>query len=725
MTPSGVLPVLYCSQYDIGRPLGMVVYSGGESVDLSTYTCTIEATRTDGTAITAAVTTDGNIGAFVTTATMTNKVDKYPAKLVLFDSQSRRVASLAFIMCITPATMDENAESIEEDKSLYQQYTEVVQAAIAEIRTDIADLKERVAKNTSAIQNLPKWMHGNIILDAILPRDYTLQGACSVGGNRIVAYFASDTSDTGMLRCYNYSTYTLVWEHAIKGYHGNSVCYRKNDNCVYICGCYSVADDTTLINKVVVVDLSAPSVVKAEISAPSQLYSIAYDASTDTFYSINYRGTESGYANRLCEYNGTFESVKRSVDLEDSLPVIYGRSTQGLAFAKDGIVYTLGYDDQARYVVGNYVIDGKTAIIAHVPSMVNGYRYTGEVQNLAYDESNDAWIIGAYAKNSGVHGKGLNFFFEVDLYHGIVEYMTDPLNPSYSYGTMSNGRVILNVANGSENLAPFQKVNAGVYKCVTDAVNVATRLGAYAYINLSEQYGGILEIGNINLSNFKGRISSGVSGKKVDIYSVYASGNSDITFLGCRFVSSEVIASHQANIIVRNNNTVSFDDCAFNDFETGDGVTTKAHVFAYEYGTVRFAANNTFGTLTHVTSVYYGKVIERLMYDWTRLEGKFSSVANTYVYTGLSLTVPSNRFYRVWMDTNYGSAEPTGIGIASSSSVFNNSSIIFILEKNERPARHTPEYILLPGTYYMWVRKAAASSNESAYLYYREDVIGV
>lgn len=30
MTPSGVLPVMYCSQYDIGRPLGMVVYNGGE-----------------------------------------------------------------------------------------------------------------------------------------------------------------------------------------------------------------------------------------------------------------------------------------------------------------------------------------------------------------------------------------------------------------------------------------------------------------------------------------------------------------------------------------------------------------------------------------------------------------------------------------------------------------------------------------------------------------------
>ena len=93
MTPSGVMPVLYCSQYDIGRPLGMVVYNGGEAVDLSAYTVTVEATRTDGTAITTAVVTDGNIGVFSTTATMTNQADKYPAKMVIVESNSRRVES--------------------------------------------------------------------------------------------------------------------------------------------------------------------------------------------------------------------------------------------------------------------------------------------------------------------------------------------------------------------------------------------------------------------------------------------------------------------------------------------------------------------------------------------------------------------------------------------------------------------------------------------------------
>lgn len=152
MVPSGVLPVIYASQYDIGRPLGMVVYNSGESVDLGVYTCTIEATRTDGTAITAAVITDTNIAAFETTATMTNKADKYPAQLVLIDANQKRVASLPFIIAVVPAAMDENAEAIPEDASLYQQYTGTVQALIAQMRTELeADINAEKQARINAV----------------------------------------------------------------------------------------------------------------------------------------------------------------------------------------------------------------------------------------------------------------------------------------------------------------------------------------------------------------------------------------------------------------------------------------------------------------------------------------------------------------------------------------------------------------------------------------------
>lgn len=152
MVPSGVLPVMHCSQYDIGRPLGVVVYDGNTPMDMSAYTVTVEATRTDGTAITAAVTTEGNVGAFVTTATMTNKEDLYDAQLVIVDGNSNRIASLPFMMHVVKAAMDENAEAIEEDASLYQQYTGTVQALIAQMRTELeADIDAEEQARISAI----------------------------------------------------------------------------------------------------------------------------------------------------------------------------------------------------------------------------------------------------------------------------------------------------------------------------------------------------------------------------------------------------------------------------------------------------------------------------------------------------------------------------------------------------------------------------------------------
>lgn len=242
MTPSGVMPVLYCSQYDVGRPLGMVVYNGGEAVDLGTYTCTIEATRSDGTAITAAVTTDGNVGAFATTATMTNQKDRYPAKLVLFDSQSRRVASLAFVMCVTPATMDENAVGIEEDASLYQQYTGTVQALIAEIREDLVDLSDHIDVVESIANSTPFsaeriFRIGNN-LDAtgesnVGGQSFTNTGSSFVVGSRV-------KSDNSVQKITEISlTGEIIRQKRLTSAdlgHCNDICYDAENSLLYAVG---------------------------------------------------------------------------------------------------------------------------------------------------------------------------------------------------------------------------------------------------------------------------------------------------------------------------------------------------------------------------------------------------------------------------------------------------------------------------------------------------------
>lgn len=201
MTPSGVLPVLHCSQYDIGRPLGFVVYNGAEAVDLDDYTVTIEATRSDGVAITAAATTDGNIGVFATTATMTNKADKYPAQCVLVDGSSNRVASLPFMMFVVPAAMDENAESIEEDASLYQQYNASIGGLIAQIRSSINQNRNAIADNATEIG----------VLSDRIDNLIALQTAGSMQGSKVTTFTAQSAaqySSSGDWQSFSFCDYS-------------------------------------------------------------------------------------------------------------------------------------------------------------------------------------------------------------------------------------------------------------------------------------------------------------------------------------------------------------------------------------------------------------------------------------------------------------------------------------------------------------------------------------
>ncbi len=148
MVPSGYPPVVYMSQYDVRRPIGFVVHASGSAPDLDSYAVTLEGTRSDGTPVVTDVTTDGNVCAFETTATMTNKKDRYPAQIVVRDGLDR-IASIPVIMVVVKAAMDENSEEIKEDKSLFQQYTDTVSSLIANIRAQLAaEAKSRYDADT-------------------------------------------------------------------------------------------------------------------------------------------------------------------------------------------------------------------------------------------------------------------------------------------------------------------------------------------------------------------------------------------------------------------------------------------------------------------------------------------------------------------------------------------------------------------------------------------------
>lgn len=152
MVPFGIKSTFHISQYDVGRTLGVYVYNGSEPVTLDNYTCTIEATRSDGTPIIVGVETANNIGTFSVTPVMSNKEDIYRAQFIIA-KENVRIASIPFFIAVCRASMNENSEEIEEDATLFQQYTEAVQTAIADIGSDIQSEEEARQSADNTLQN--------------------------------------------------------------------------------------------------------------------------------------------------------------------------------------------------------------------------------------------------------------------------------------------------------------------------------------------------------------------------------------------------------------------------------------------------------------------------------------------------------------------------------------------------------------------------------------------
>lgn len=266
MVPSGTPPVVYMSQYDVGRPVGLVVYASGVTVNLDPYVCIIEATRSDGAAVTVSVSTTGNTGVFSTTATMTNIADRYSAQLVIVDSQERRVASVPLVFVVIPAAMDENAIEIAEDASLYQQYTTAIQAQIAEFRSDLDALGTDVNNESVARAAGDSTLSGYINQEAAareladteigkrfndlywltltqkcvlaIPSGYGIQGGCYKGGY-FYGIYHKQNSQPMLLGKFDLTTGALLdsFQVASTG-HGNGVS-DFYDNLVLISDSYT------------------------------------------------------------------------------------------------------------------------------------------------------------------------------------------------------------------------------------------------------------------------------------------------------------------------------------------------------------------------------------------------------------------------------------------------------------------------------------------------------
>ena len=170
-----------------------------------------------------------------------------------------------------------------------------------------------------------------------------LDGAAYIGNNKIVYYCHSDSSDFGMLTCFNLSTYAEEWSYSLQLYHGNTVTYNPRINRLFVAAAFSYANPNTLLNKVLEIDLSDPSRISRVIELNRTCYSIAYNDSTDLYYVIAFRGSNPGEVDRVYTYDSSFNETGY-IDLSDYPSWYRASSVQGVTSVIGNRIYLLVYN---------------------------------------------------------------------------------------------------------------------------------------------------------------------------------------------------------------------------------------------------------------------------------------------------------------------------------------------------------------------------------------------
>lgn len=590
-------------------------------------------------------------------------------------------------------------------------YRQEVEALSDDVSSFIIDFNKKVSE-------VNKRIPCHLLLDGNFDMTYNLNGAAYVGFNKIVAYFAKTNvdDDTGKLRCFNLSTHSMEWEHDIEAYHGNSIVYRAIDNCLYICGCIA-SPDRSPINKIIVVSMAAPSVIKEVIDAPVTIGSIAYDSVSDTFYG------SGNVANTLYKFDGLFESVAETITVDydqfDDNEIYFDR----LSLIHDGVIYGYCYtmpNNPTRYngIVG-YTPEGEFVYSAEVPSIIHGFRGIGEIENIIYDFDNDRFIIGSSNSWSGVDGKSIVSFFESGMFKNVIE--VTPYGNIYDARSTSDSKIIISVANGTDELRPFMEFASTYVKCFSDALNIAATYRREIEVQISTNHNGELTIGNTILQNCKMRILPSDAANTVTFNKVIDKGNNIIKFEHCLFnVANKIDSVTEALLTVASSSKFIFADSEFADYVDDTSLT-------YHYSLL---INS--GTEVEVDDITNLGSKSRLILDgarlltpesskWTTITGSTTSASADYSESNITFTVPARRRYACSVNVGYSNVTPLGVAITKSTSVSVSYADAIFESPSGILCKNTPVFVLPPGTYKIWTKHGSApSSGETVTLIYKD-----
>lgn len=244
---------------------------------------------------------------------------------------------------------DKLEDGIEENKSLYQQYTGTVQTLIAEIREDLEGVRNQVVEAEHRVffgYNYLPYLDWNTLLGSYAA-DYSLQAsAYNSQKNTVVFSFSAVSGDANGLLIETDTDYTVQNRAVLSINHSNDLTYNPRTNKIYSAN----GEVNGRIDVINTGTLSLESPINVGLSVP--VANISYDNVHDQYF--------------IC----TTDHQVYLMDSDFNVTLI-----GALPYNSDPTVY--GHDNvRAVYYQGSEIVNGRFVVILWLYGTQNNLSYT-------------------------------------------------------------------------------------------------------------------------------------------------------------------------------------------------------------------------------------------------------------------------------------------------------------------------------------------------------------
>lgn len=153
---TGERPVVEMSQFDTGsRTIVFTVYDGHDLANIDGMVARVDGTRSDGVEFSSTCTVGtGSKVSFEINQEMTKHAGKHAAELVIFDASGNPIGTQNFIIDVEAAPMVRDSAASADDRTLYDQYTDSVEAKFNSLSASLTAKADELNKTVQDIDAL-------------------------------------------------------------------------------------------------------------------------------------------------------------------------------------------------------------------------------------------------------------------------------------------------------------------------------------------------------------------------------------------------------------------------------------------------------------------------------------------------------------------------------------------------------------------------------------------